>query len=250
MNKVIFMAKETYSSLNALKYLCQKKSMVEIVAAVLRECDKNLLCMCEKHNIPILTEKQLKEKYKIRELQADYIFSFYWKKVGKEILTIPTKGSINFHPGPLPEARGSGYHMAILEDWGYFGVTAHYMDEEFDTGPIIECRRFPIGKNIVNKDLVRTTHGQLYKLFIDIVEKIISGDKLEEVKQLDGTYFSLKQLEESKIIDSKASIEEIDKKIRAFWNPPYSGAQIEIKGKNYTIINEEILDWIAKNINI
>ena len=163
-------------------------------------------------------------------------------------MAIPTKGSINFHPGPLPEARGSGYHMAILEDWGYFGVTAHYMDEEFDTGPIIECRHFPISKDIVNKDLVRMTHEQLYKLFVDIVMKIVDEEMLETKEQTDGNYFSLQQLEESKLIDSNDRIEDIDRKIRAFWNPPYSGAQIYVNGKKYSIINEQILEWIADNI--
>ena len=248
MVNVIFMSKETYSSLKALEYMCQRKNQLNIVAAVLRQGDNKIQKICSEQEIPIMTEEQILDKYKRQQIYADYIFSFYWKRVGKEILAIPTKGSINFHPGPLPEARGSGYHMAILEDWGYFGVTAHYMDEEFDTGPIIECRHFPISKDIVNKDLVRMTHEQLYKLFVDIVMKIVDEEMLETKEQTDGNYFSLQQLEESKLIDSNDRIEDIDRKIRAFWNPPYSGAQIEVNGKKYSIINEQILEWIADNI--
>ena len=92
------------------------------------------------------------------------------------------------------------------------------------------------------------SHEQLYKLFVDIVMKIVDEEMLETKEQTDGNYFSLQQLEESKLIDSNDRIEDIDRKIRAFWNPPYSGAQIEVNGKKYSIINEQILEWIADNI--
>lgn len=248
MVRVIFMAKETLSSKRAIEYLCSNKDKVEIVGAVIREDDLNLQETCDENHIIVLTEEDIKEAYDKRELEADYILSFYWKKVKRDLLDIPKKGSINFHPGPLPEARGSGYHAAILNNWGYFGVTAHYMDEEFDTGEIIECRRFSIDDNIVNKDLVRITHEQLFLLFKDITNRILNGELLKREKQAEGRYFSIRELEDSKLILQDESTEHINRKIRAFWNPPYSGAQIEICGKKYTVINEEILSWIAERI--
>lgn len=247
MIKIIFMARETESSKAAFKYLLEKD--IDIVRAVIRKNDRILQSICKEHNIVTCTESDLLEDYKQKTLTADYIFSFYWKKIRQEILDIPVKGSINFHPGPLPEARGSGYHMAILENWGYWGVTAHFMDAEFDTGPIIECRRFKIDDNIVNKDLVNMAHERLYWLFKDIIVSIIKGEELKATIQKGGKYYSLPDLENKKLILENDNDVEIDRKIRAFWNPPYSGAQIEIKGKRYTIINEEILNWISKRID-
>lgn len=243
MLKIVFMAKETYSSTVALKYMCNKRKEIEILAAVLRDGDLELNKICKTYGIPIISEQQIWET--IGGKKVDYIFSFYWKRIGKNVLAIPTKGSINFHPGPLPEARGSGYHVAILEKWGYFGVTAHYMEEEFDKGPIIECRRFKIDEHIVNKDLVKFTHEQLAILFEDIVDQILDGDILKGKEQEEGRYFSLQDLEESKMIDIEADKEDIRRKIRAFWNPPYSGAQIKIGTEKYTVISDEILEWIA-----
>lgn len=120
--KIIFMAKETESSKLALQYLIDTK--VEIVRAVIRKTDFALKTICSINNIIICEEEDLLLDYKKGKLHVDYIFSFYWKKIGYGILQIPDKGGINFHPGPLPEARGSGYHIAILENWGYWGVTA------------------------------------------------------------------------------------------------------------------------------
>lgn len=246
MIKVLFMAKETLSSVLALKFLCERHNKVEIVAAVIRDNDLILQKMCRENSISILTENEIKELYFKGKLEVDYLFSFYWKRVKKDILTIPNKGSINFHPGPLPEARGSGYHIAILENWGYWGVTAHYMDEEFDTGAIIESRHFTIDHEIVNKDLVRITHERLFLLFEDIVDRIIHGEELGKKEQEEGRYFSIQELEDSKLISQCDNIEDITRKIRAFWNPPHSGAQIEIGGEKYTVINESILNWIAE----
>lgn len=247
MMRIIYMAKETYSSLKSLEFLLSQTN-IKIVRAVLRKSDNRLQKMCRDHQIIICTEAELINDFVKGTCEAEYIFSFYWRKVKAETLKIPTVGCINFHPGPLPEARGSGYHVAILENWGYFGVTAHFMDEEFDTGEIIECRRFPISSSIMNRDLVHLTHEKLYILFQDIVKKISQGDMLDAVPQEEGRYFSLSELETSKKILSTDTVEIVDRKIRAFWNPPYSGAQIEIQGKTYTVINEEILRWIADKL--
>lgn len=246
--KVIFMAKETQSSKLALQYLIDTR--VEIVRAVIRKTDYELQTICCINNIIMCKEEDLLSDYRKGKLDVDYIISFYWKRIGCDILQIPDKGSINFHPGPLPEARGSGYHIAILENWGYWGVTAHFMDKELDTGAIIECRRFPIADEIINRDLVQIAHKQLLLLFKDIVNMILENKCFSAVLQENGRYFSLMDLENRKQICESDSIEEIDRKIRAFWNPPYNGAQIEIKGKNYTIINEDILNWIVKKINV
>jgi len=150
MIKVVFMAKETFSSKCSLEYLCKKKDQIEIVGAVIRDRDLLLKKKCIENGIPILTEEKMIDLYNRGKMRIDYIFSFYWKRLKENILNIPNAGSINFHPGPLPEARGSGYHVAILENWTYWGVTAHYMDNNFDTGAIIECKHFPINDKIVN----------------------------------------------------------------------------------------------------
>lgn len=247
MTRVVFMAKETFSSVRALLYLC-KSNEIKVVGAIVRKRDSVLRKICKENDIKVFTEEELRMLYAADNINVDYILSFYWKKVKEDILGIPKSGSINFHPGPLPEARGSGYHIAILENWGYFGVTAHYMDTEFDTGEIIECRRFKIDENVLNIDLVRMTHEHLYWLFVDIMQQIINGNELSRLKQTEGRYFSLCELEQSKLIQPEESIDDIDRKIRAFWNPPYSGAQIEIKGKKYTVVDEGILNWIALHI--
>lgn len=246
--EILFMAKETLSSKYALTYLCRNSDKIKVSGAVIRNSDFELKKICNENNIRILTEEEIKCLWEEGVFSIDYIISFYWKRVKKEILNIPKKGGINFHPGPLPEARGSGYHVAILENWGYWGVTAHYMDEEFDTGAIIECRHFPIDSQIVNRDLLQLTHKQLCLLFEDVMDRVVYEKPIVGKRQGEGRYFSIREIENSKEIYLDDDPEEIDRKIRAFWNPPYNGAQITIHGQKYTVINEKILKWIAQKL--
>ena len=241
---ILFMAKETSSSVIALKYLIERN--INISFAVLRPQDNLLQEVCHEEKIPVGSEEDFLKNVD-NLAPVDYLFSFYWKLIKSPTLKIPQKACINFHPGPLPEARGSGYHAAILNDWGYWGVTAHYMDETFDTGNIILCERFPIPKDIVNRELVHLAHMRLSNLFKKIVDRILLGDVLTGNIQPTGTYYSLKDLEKGKYITENDTTEIIQRKIRAYWNPPYSGAKIVLNGCEYTLINDFILKYIDQN---
>ena len=241
---VLFMAKETPSSILSLKYLLERQ--VNVTFAVLRPQDFVLQNICLEAKIPTGSEADFLANSDSLS-SVDYLFSYYWKLVKPATLKIPAKGCINFHPGPLPEARGSGYHTAILNEWNYWGVTAHYMDETFDTGNIICCERFSLPKDIVNRELVHLAHIKTFELFKKIIDNILDGKIPESIPQTSGTYYSLKDLESGKYIRDDDSPEIIKRKIRAYWNPPYSGAKIILKGHEYTLIDNQILKYIAEH---
>ena len=58
-------------------------------------------------------------------------------------------------------------------------------------------------------------------------------------KMNGGRHLSRKEMEELKHIQPG---DNIDNKIRAFWFPPYDGANIEIDGGRYTVVNRSILE--------
>lgn len=62
-----------------------------------------------------------------------------------EILSKPRLGTINFHPSRLPQYRGgSPLEEQILRGETLSGVTAHWMSEEVDQGPLIATQDMPI----------------------------------------------------------------------------------------------------------
>ena len=67
---------------------------------------------------------------------------------------------------------------------------------------------------------------------------------MESIPQSNGQYFSKKDFEENREIVLEDSNEDIDKKIRAYWYPPFEGAYIKIKEKKLFIINKRILELL------
>ena len=69
----------------------------------------------------------------------------YPRKVAEPLLSTPSKGFVNYHPGPLPKYKGPTELTQAIEnkemDWG---VTVHFMDENYDTGQIIGQYRYCI----------------------------------------------------------------------------------------------------------
>lgn len=62
----------------------------------------------------------------------------YPYKISKAVYELPQKGFYNFHPGPLPEYRGSDpVFQQIKNREKYAGVTVHHADEGLDTGPVV-----------------------------------------------------------------------------------------------------------------
>ncbi|HUI91835.1 MAG TPA: phosphoribosylglycinamide formyltransferase [Chitinivibrionales bacterium] len=80
----------------------------------------------------------------LREYRIDVIaLAGYMKKIPHSVITTYPQKIINIHPGLLPGFGGKGLygekvHQAVL-DYGakISGITIHFVDEEYDHGPII-----------------------------------------------------------------------------------------------------------------
>ena len=62
----------------------------------------------------------------------------------KDVFGVPCCGTLNMHPGLLPEYRGlSSVFWAVLEG-GEVGATLHFVDEGIDSGPVIARRAMTV----------------------------------------------------------------------------------------------------------
>lgn len=184
----------------------------------------------------------------------DLIISYLFpERVQPLLLDLPKIAAINFHPAPLPDYGGmAGYNLALLEGQDYYGVTAHIMDDCFDSGPIIEMRRFNIGEKVKTAyDLERSTRPELLALFADVIAKIDeTGSPGNLQEQSDPRYITGRELDGMKRIDLQSeSGESLSKKVRAFWYPPYDGAFIELGGKRFTLVDQSILQDLGLRIH-
>jgi len=169
----------------------------------------------------------------------------YWRKLKEEFLTIPSRGVINFHPALLPEYKGTGgYNLAILDSLSEWGVSAHYVDDEIDTGNIIKIDKFNID---LEKETVVSLESKSMTVLENMVQNVFSQalsltEKLPSEPNVGGRYVSRAEMESMKKIELG---DDIERKVRAFWFPPYVGAYIEFEGKKYTLVSQEILHGLA-----
>jgi len=229
-----------------LKWLLRKRE-VKIKAAIIgKDNAQKLRGLLKLKKIPIENRDQIEKKIKKGSLKADLGLSvLYREKIRAPIINNCKLGVINFHPAPLPDYKGNaGYNIAILKNLKEWAACAHYVDENFDTGPIIKNQKFKINAfEETAFSLEKKTSQQIVRLFCDILSRLIANPrKLSTKRNTGGIYISRQQMERmKKILPS----DNIDQKIRAFWFPPYSGAYISLKGKNYTLVNDFILRSMA-----
>jgi methionyl-tRNA formyltransferase len=89
------------------------------------------------------------------------------------ILAIPPRGTVNAHPGLLPELRGSSsVGWALYKDLPV-GSTVHFVDAGIDTGPVILRRALPVHRGETYEQIVRrvlTLSGELMAETLALLE--------------------------------------------------------------------------------
>ncbi len=173
----------------------------------------------------------------------------YWRKLKGGFLTVPKNGVINFHPAPLPKYKGTaGYNLAILDGLKKWAVTAHYIDESIDTGKIIDTNYFDIDyDNETAQSLERTSQDFLSAQFNRVVERALNQEGLlPAIDNEGGRYVSRLEMESMKEVKPT---DDVSRKIRAFWFPPYDGAYIMVNGVKCTLIDRKILDGLSDGSN-
>jgi methionyl-tRNA formyltransferase len=244
--KILFMGRKAVSAA-ALRYLCDRGD-VEVVGVL---TDNHLDVsptsdVARRHDLRIFSFDEALAAVDSGSLKFDLGISIlYWRKLRGGFLSVPACGTINFHPAPLPEYKGTaGYNLAILQSLDEWGVTVHYMDAEIDTGKIIEVAKFPIDRDSETvASLERTSSEVLFELFVKTTDRIIATRSLlPAMPNKGGVYVSRAEMEAMKKI---VPGDDVPRKVRAFWYPPYDGAYVEMDGKKFTLVDQDILRSLA-----
>tara|TARA_B100000575_G_C23129672_1_gene655059 strand:- start:1727 stop:2470 length:744 start_codon:yes stop_codon:yes gene_type:complete len=105
------------------------------------------------------------------------------RKIGGELIRNSGLGVVNIHPGVLPKYRGScAVEWAIIND-DQIGNTAHFMNEDYDAGPIIDIEKYIFGKVDSYVDIRSRVFMSGIKLAINVLK----------FAQDEGTIYSTSQ---------------------------------------------------------
>ena len=241
------MGKSKRSAVRALDWLVARD--VDVVAVVAPEDepeahdDQRLDLAARRHGLPLVSDADL---YADPPAGVDVVISFlFWKLIREPLISLGRVGCLNFHPAPLPDFRGvGGYNVAILEGLASWGVSCHFVDERFDTGDVVEVERFPIdprAETAFSLDLKSQEH--LLGLFERVLARALDGEQLARTPQSEGRYVSRAEFEDLRVIRPG---DDLDRKLRAFWYPPWPGAVVEVDGRRLTLVDEPLLQDVAR----
>ncbi len=188
------------------------------------------------------------------DTKVDFVISYMCRdRVKPRTLNMAIRAPLNFHAGPLPEFGGwAFYNVAILENATEYGCTCHYMDEGFDTGPLLKVSKFnidPVQETALS--LETKAQNQMIKLFVEFCELAESGTSLPVSDQDPARmrYMTHEEFKELKEIPLDADPEEIDRRARAFWYPPYECAYLVIGGERIEVVPELAKEHMAKQLH-
>jgi len=254
--RAIFMGKCKRSAARALDWLVEQGCGVPAVVApppdAFTRPEQRLDLVAERHGLPLVSDDDLYAALadpsgSEQDLEGvDVVISFlFWKRIREPLISLGRLGCLNFHPAPLPDLRGlGGYNVAILEARPDWGVSCHFVEETFDTGDLVAVDRFPIDADEATAfSLDLESQERLLELFKDVMSKALAGDELPRSPQGDGRYVSREELEELRRVRPG---DDLDRKLRAFWYPPWPGAVLEVEGETVTLIDDRLLAEVAE----
>ena len=248
--RAILLGKHKRSAVGALAHLVERGC--EVAAVVAGDPGdaadpQRLDAAAERHGVRLTDEAQLYEDVEAGRLGGvDLVLSFlYPRRILAPLIELGT--CLNFHPAPLHDLRGlGGINLAILEGRAEWGVSAHFVDLDFDTGDLVRVDRFSVDSaraTALSLDL--ESQARLLALFREVTDMALTGEPLPREPQGAGRYVDRTECEDLRRVRPDDTPELLDRRIRAFWYPPYDGATLEVAGRTVTLIDRAILQEAA-----
>jgi formyltetrahydrofolate-dependent phosphoribosylglycinamide formyltransferase len=160
----------------------------EIVGLIVNKPGIKSIERAEKFNIPVSVISEKDESFfakklteKLEEWSPDLIvLAGFLKKIPNSIIKKYNNKIINIHPALLPKYGGKGFfglnvHKAVLESGDKeSGCTVHFVNEEYDKGPIISQAKVPIQSTDTPEVLAKRVLKAEHKLLPSVIKKLIN----------------------------------------------------------------------------
>lgn len=204
----------------------------------------------QKQNINFLQPDNLKDEgfiNEVKKLDPDLIIVVAFRKIPKEIFSIPKYGTINLHASLLPNYRGAApINWCLINNETKTGVTTFFINEKIDQGDILLQEELIIS----NEDDFGLLYNKLSKvgakLLVKTIKKVFSNN-LNPSKQYIDTEIKLapKLNSENTRIDWNKPVNKIIGQVKGL--SPKPGAWTKIRnGKD--VIRMKILKAKGKEI--
>ncbi|GAA0374966.1 bifunctional UDP-4-amino-4-deoxy-L-arabinose formyltransferase/UDP-glucuronic acid oxidase ArnA [Serratia ureilytica] len=180
---------------------------------------------------------------RIRELQPDVIFSFYYRHMlSDEILSLAPLGGFNLHGSLLPRYRGRApVNWALVNGETETGATLHKMVKRPDAGDIVGQQKVAIADNdtalTLHKKVLEAAQAMLKEQLPKLKNGTATFTKQDESQ---ASYFGRRTAADGEILWHK-SAKEINNLVRAV-TEPYPGAFSYLGQRKLIVWRSRVLD--------
>lgn len=178
----------------------------------------------------------------VRSMAPDLLIVVaYGQILKKALLDIPRFGALNIHASLLPKYRGAApIQWAILNNEEKTGLTAMWMEEGLDSGPMILQEEIPIHP----EETAGQLHDELSELaggfIVRVLGELAEGrTKRHEQDESKATY-APKISRDMATIDWRRPAASISAQIRAL--DPWPGASTTVEGRELRLFSSQVAE--------
>ena len=203
----------------------------------------SVAALCKQHGIEAITPDDANTPEmleRLRALQPDFIFSFYYRNMLKQaVLDTAKHGALNMHGSLLPKYRGRvPINWAVINGETETGATLHYMTAKPDAGDIVGQQAVTIGPDETAAEVFRKVTSAAAAVLDCHLPALVAGTAPRIQQDLAaGGYFGGRKPADGRIDWSTAT--RVHNLVRGV-APPYPGAFTSLPGGTLKVYRTRI----------
>lgn len=240
--RIVFIGCVKFSKVTLEKLITLKADIVGIVTKSTSSFNSDFFDLTDiaiENQIPFKTVNDINHPNNVKwinELNPDIIFCFGWSSLIKSsLLQLAPMGVLGYHPALLPENRGR--HPLIwakVLGLNESGSTFFFMDENADTGEILDQKSFPI----FFEDDAETLYEKMLKVALAQIVDFLPLLNKNQYPRVPQNQFSgnvwRKRGKNDGLIDFRMTTNSICNLVRGL-TKPYVGAHCSFNGEDIKI---------------
>ncbi len=245
--RIVFMGTPDFAVASLQKLVEAGKNVVGVVTAADKPAGRgrklNQSAVKEyalSQNIPVYQPTNLKDPdwiETLKELKPDLQVVVAFRMLPEVVWSLPAKGTINLHGSLLPQYRGAApINWAIINGEKETGVTTFFINENIDTGAIIDKAVVPIADN----DTAGNLHDKLMSTGASLLLNTVNDIEAGKAKSLAQnptaeTRHAPKIFKEDTRIDFSKSAKEVYDFIRGLSPYPAATCNLVMDGNEFPL---------------
>jgi len=188
---------------------------------------------------------------KIRALSPDLVVSWFWtSRIPAEVRSAGRLGALGVHPSLLPRHRGGDpYFAAIDAGDAVTGVTAHVLEEDYDTGDVLGRKELAIEPSWSAWRLAKRLDRPSLALLREVVAAYADGSPPRREPQDPSLATAAPLLADDDLeLDFGLSAERLARRVRAA--SPYPGAFFWLGDDVLTVVRARAVGSVPEGVAV